>query len=409
VTEEEKNNARKANEYQSNQDKPLTIAFVIDNISSRGNGTSNSALQFTEELERQGHTVRLVGVGAPQYSAKVNRIPLVSYIANKQQWVFAQSNEELFHAAFEGADTVHILFPFLFGKTALKVARQMGIPVTAAFHLQPENITYSIGLQRMPGLARAIYYFLRKLFYAHVDHLHVPSGLGAELLKKHGYKNTMHVISNGYEPRFAPASSGQGEQNESSELVKNSGPRAEDSLFHIVASGRLSNEKDHETLIQAIALSRHADEIRLSIAGTGPLKRKLTRLAKKSLVNPADIGFHRNSQMPDFLRSGDLMVHPSIADLESISVIEGIACGLVPVIADSPLSAAGQFSLTEQSSFPVGDAQALADRIDWWIEHPQERAQWSAVYAQHTKETYSLEASVRKFVAMEREAIADDF
>jgi glycosyltransferase involved in cell wall biosynthesis len=111
--------------------------------------------------------------------------------------------------------------------------------------------------------------------------------------------------------------------------------------------------------------------------------------------------------MPDFLRSGDLFVHPSIADLESVSVIEAMATGLVPVIADSPLSAAGQFSLCEQSSFPVEDAQALAERIDWWIEHPKERAQWSRTYAEHTLEHYSIQASVRKFVAMEREAIAE--
>jgi glycosyltransferase involved in cell wall biosynthesis len=374
------------------EEEKLTVVFVIDNISSRGNGTSNSALQFAQELENQGHTVRLVGVGAPQYQARVNRIPFVSYIAGKQQWTFAQSNDELFRAAFEGADIVHIFQPFRFGTTALKVAREMKIPVTAAFHLQPENITYSIGLQKVPGLTPAIYYFLRKLFYSHVEHLHVPSALGADLLRAHGYTNTMHVISNGYETRFSPGPS----------------PSAHGEYFHIIASGRLSNEKDHATLIKAIALSKHNDDIHLSIAGVGPLARKLKRLAKKLLANPADIGFHRNSQMPDFLRSGDLLVHPSIADMESLSVLEGIATGLVPVIADSPLSAAGQFSLTEQSSFPVGDAQALADRIDWWIEHPGERAKWSAVYAQHTKENYSLEASVHKFVAMEQEAIADN-
>ena len=58
------------------------------------------------------------------------------------------------------------------------------------------------------------------------------------------------------------------------------------------------------------------------------------------------------------------------------------------------------------NSHPL-DAQALADRIDWWIEHPQERAEWSRIYAQHTEEHYSVRACVEKFVAMDREAIAD--
>ena len=55
-------------------------------------------------------------------------------------------------------------------------------------------------------------------------------------------------------------------------------------------------------------------------------------MAGRLLSRPASIGFHRNADMPALLRSGDLLVHPSIADLESVSVIEGMAAGLVPVI-----------------------------------------------------------------------------
>lgn len=51
---------------------------------------------------------------------------------------------------------------------------------------------------------------------------------------------------------------------------------------------------------------------------------------------------------------------------------------------------------------------ALARRIDWWIDHPAELNEWGSVYAEHTKEHYSVAASVRKFVAMEREAIVDN-
>ena len=39
-------------------DRPLTIAMVVDTSGNRGNGTSNSALQWAQELERQGHHVR---------------------------------------------------------------------------------------------------------------------------------------------------------------------------------------------------------------------------------------------------------------------------------------------------------------------------------------------------------------
>ena len=381
---------------QEETQRPLTIAMVVDTSGNRGNGTSNSALQWAEELKRQGHTVRLVGVGAPEYPARVNHVPLVSWVAKKQQMQFAEPSDTLFRTAFQGVDVVHIYTPFRFGQHACKVAKKMGIAVTAGYHVQPENITYSAGpLKYIPGIDSFIYWLFNLWLYRKIDHVHVPTELGASLLRSHGYKAKLHVISNGYEARFTPKT--QHDAGKSAPIP-----------FHIVSSGRLTNEKNHVALIQAIARCRHAQDIELTIAGTGPLKKKLQRLASRLLSRPASIGFHKNAEMPALLRSGDLLVHPSIADLESVSVIEGMAAGLVPVIASSPLSAAGQFALRDESLFPVDDVEALARLIDWWIDHPDELSKWGKIYAEHTKEYYSVEASVHKFIAMEREAISDN-
>lgn len=381
---------------QEETQRPLTIAMVVDTSGNRGNGTSNSALQWAEELKRQGHTVRLVGVGAPEYPARVNHVPLVSWVAKKQQMQFAEPSDTLFRTAFQGVDVVHIYTPFRFGQHACKVAKQMGIAVTAGYHVQPENITYSAGpLKYIPGIDSFIYWLFNLWLYRKIGHVHVPTELGASLLRSHGYKARLHVISNGYEARFTPKT--QRDAGKSAPVP-----------FRIVASGRLTNEKNHVALIQAVARCRHAQDIELTIAGTGPLKKKLQRLASRLLSRPASIGFYKNAEMPALLRSGDLLVHPSIADLESVSVIEGMAAGLVPVIASSPLSAAGQFALRNESLFPVDDVEALARRIDWWIDHPDELSKWGKVYAEHTKEYYSVEASVHKFIAMEREAISDN-
>ena len=99
-------------------DRPLTIAMVVDTSGNRGNGTSNSALQWAQELERQGHHVRLVGIGAPDFPARVNHVPLVSWVAKQQQMQFAEPSDTLFRAAFLGVDAVHIYTPFRFGRTA---------------------------------------------------------------------------------------------------------------------------------------------------------------------------------------------------------------------------------------------------------------------------------------------------
>ena len=76
------------NGIEESIDRPLTIALVVDTVGNQGNGTSNSALQWAAELERQGHHVRLVGIGAPEYPARVNKVPLVSWVAAKQLMQF---------------------------------------------------------------------------------------------------------------------------------------------------------------------------------------------------------------------------------------------------------------------------------------------------------------------------------
>lgn len=374
---------------------PLTIALVVDTIGNKGNGTSNSALQYAHELERQGHTVRLVGIGAPEYRARVKRVPLVSWVASKQQMQFAEPSDALFRRAFDGVDVVHIYLPFSFGRRALKVARSMGIPVTAGFHLQPENVTYSAGpLRHVPGISSFLYALFRFWLYRNVGHIHAPTEMIAGQLRAHGYQAKLHVISNGYRAMFTPK-----EQRPADAPAP--------VPFRVVASGRLTHEKDHITLIKAVARCRHARDIQLTIAGTGPLLHYLRLRARLLLGRAANIGFHPNAAMPELLRSCDLLVHPSIVDIESLSVIEGMASGLVPVIASAELSAAGQFALLDESLFPVRDVAALAQRIDWWIDHPAELSEWGARYAEHTREHYSVEASVKRFVAMEREAIAD--
>ncbi|KAB8291489.1 glycosyltransferase [Bifidobacterium avesanii] len=384
-----------ARETHEAGDRPLTIALVMDTIGTQGNGTSNSALQYARELERQGHHVRLVGLGSEEWPARENHVPLVSWVAKKQHMRFAKPSDTLFRTAFRGVDVVHIYLPFSFGRRAWKIAREMGIPVTAGFHLQPENVSYNAGpIKWIPGVNDFMYALFRFWLYRRVGHIHTPTEMIATQLREHDYKAKLHVISNGYSPRFTP------------KTQRKAGAR-EPWRYRVVASGRLAREKDHATLIRAVAMCRHAERIELHIAGTGPRERYLKRRAKRMLPNPAYIGFHRNADMPAFLKTCDLFVHPSIVDIESLSVIEGMASGLVPVIAESELSAAGQFALLDESLFPAGDAAALAERIDWWLDHPRELATWGAKYAGHTREHYSIESCVRRFVAMEREAIAD--
>ena len=89
-------------------------------------------------------------------------------------------------------------------------------------------------------------------------------------------------------------------------------------------------------------------------------------------------------ELVEIINSCDLYVHPSVAEIEAISCLEAIACGLVPIISDSERSATKKFALTEKNLFNHNSPKDLANKIDYWIEHPEEKAEYSEKYAGFT-------------------------
>lgn len=50
-------------------------------------------------------------------------------------------------------------------------------------------------------------------------------------------------------------------------------------------------------------------------------------------------------------------------------------------MCNSPKSATKDYALCPESLFAPGKPKDLAAKIDWWIEHPEKRAEWSKKYA----------------------------
>ena len=79
-----------------------------------------------------------------------------------------------------------------------------------------------------------------------------------------------------------------------------------------------------------------------------------------------EIAFFSRQDLLNLLRCADLYCHPAEVEIESIACLEAIACGLVPVIANSPKSAAKSFALDEKSLFKNKDPEDMAAKIDYW-------------------------------------------
>lgn len=374
----------------------MKILLVIDQFDNSNNGTTISARRFAKGLQEAGNKVYVVSTGDSknEYKFNLKELPLppgISHLVKSQGMSFAIPNTEILEKAISSVDVVHFYMPFFISKAGLKICEKLHVPHTAAFHVQPENITYSIGLGTKTKVNDLIYTHYRDSFFNRFTHIHCPSEFIANELKKHGYTAKLHVISNGVDDEFKY-------------YPKEKLPEFKDK-FVITMIGRYSNEKRQDVLIDAISKSKYTNKIQLVLAGKGPKQEKYEKLGKV-LPNPPVMKFYSTDRLIDLLKSTDLYVHSADAEIEAISCIEAFACGNVPIIANSKNSATKQFALVKESLFEAGNSKDLANKIDYWIEHEDYRKEMEIKYSKHA-ENYRLKNSIVKIEEMFNDAIRE--
>lgn len=365
----------------------MKVLLVLEQFDGANNGNTISARRLAENLRGKGHEVRIAasGVDTPEkWGFGEFHLPFFDKLVTAQGFLFGVPDEKKMSEAVHWADIVHVMMPFPLGKLAVKIALRDGVPCTGAFHIQPENIWFSVGLGNFMPLINFTYWFAKKYIFQYFHYIHCPSHMIESQLRKHRYKSEIRVISNGISSVF------EYHKCKKREEFKNK--------FVIVMSGRLSNEKRQDVLIEAVRKSKYSDRIQLFLAGQGPVKDKYAKLGA-TLLNPIIMKFLTCDELIQLFGETDLYVHASDVDIEAISCMEAFASGLVPIIANSPRSATPQFALDERSLFKAGDSQDLANKIDWWIEHEAERKKMEYAYAEEAK-MYSIDKCVDRMIDM---------
>ena len=172
-------------------------------------------------------------------------------------------------------------------------------------------------------------------------------------------------------------------------------------------SGRLASEKRQEVLLEAVGKSKYNEKIQVILCGRGPCEKKLRKLSDKVLKNPAIIKFCDREELIKTINYCDLYVHTSEIESEAIACMEAFVCGLVPIISDAYMSATKQFALHEENLFRNGDSNHLAEKIDWFIEHPERKAEMEREYLEFA-DNYRLEKCVCALEQVFTDVIAEN-
>lgn len=140
----------------------------------------------------------------------------------------------------------------------------------------------------------------------------------------------------------------------------------------LVMSARFARQKDHATLLEALALlgARHGLRPRLQLAGLGPLKDRMQALAGRLGLagQVAFLGHH--GDVPALLRSQAVFVLCTHYEGMPLALVEAMAAGCACVASD----VIGVRGVIEDGVtgllVPEGDAPALADALARLLRDP---------------------------------------
>lgn len=239
----------------------------------------------------------------------------------------------------------HVSLPFLHGRSALKLAQRMDVPVIGAMHTRFETYPryYGLGL-----LERPVSSVLRR-FYKACDQVVVPSQSIVELMQAQGMSENLGIWTRGVDPRiFRP---------DRRDVTWRRSQGFSEDVPVIAFVGRLVAEKGLDDFAEIVGrLRQEGAAFGVLVIGDGPAGPEF----KNKLGDARFTGFLQGEALARAIASADVLLNPSSTEAFSNVSLEAMACGL-PVVA---ASAAGNSDLVTDG---VTGALVRSGDIDGYV------------------------------------------
>ncbi|MBE3560196.1 MAG: glycosyltransferase [Ktedonobacteraceae bacterium] len=255
-------------------------------------------------------------------------------------------------------DVIHVHSPIVLGNLAQILAGGLRKPVIATNHYLPIGIApRAFTTESLFGKPiNDITYSYLVYFCNRCEYVTAPTKTALNLLYEHGLRAPARAISNGIDlNKYTP-----GPRNP--DILRRYGlPEDRPIAMHV---NRLSEEKRNDVLLDAIPLMQTRAHI--ALAGKGPAEADLRAQARRLHIEDrvSFLGYVPDDDLLELRRSVDAFVIPSEADLQSLSTMEAMACGL-------PVIAANSYALPELCHheengflFQPGNSEELAHYLD---------------------------------------------
>jgi glycosyltransferase involved in cell wall biosynthesis len=311
----------------------VKLALVTETFPPEVNGVALTFGTIARELGRRGHAVTVYRPARPDLplpaaepafrEVALPGFPIPGYPLLRMGWPARRALRARWTAA--RPDLVHVVTEGPLGASAVRAARELGVPVTSSFHTNFHAYARHYRLRLLQPLVLA---WLRRV-HNRTQRTFAPTAELREQLAARGFARVA-LLSRGVDTlQFHPS-------RRAPELRAEWGAGTDTPV--VLHVGRMAAEKNYDLLFRAFAAMRAANpRCVFVLAGEGPLKPRLQREHPECIF----AGFFSRREIGRYYASADIYIHASLTETFGNVLTEAMASGLA--VAGFDYAAARQF------------------------------------------------------------------
>jgi glycosyltransferase involved in cell wall biosynthesis len=170
---------------------------------------------------------------------------------------------------------------------------------------------------------------------------------------------------------------------------------------YITTVARFHPVKDHRTLFHAFAeVAPVRPDVDLLLAGDGPLRETLERLALELGIDPRVHFLGVRSDVADLLRASDVFALTSVSEAASITLLEAMACGLPVVVT----AVGGNPEIVRDGEDGLlagrGDSHGIATALLKVLDDRRLACDMGQAGAERVRTRYRLQDTIERYFAL---------